>query len=173
MLVWAMPSVSRLAIWSRSVKCQKVIFIFGFGHLLTIYKYIIFIIVAEFDTWNRFLTNDLNDTNDRILILQRAINRVNVLLYSTIQRPLLRNSACNRPNPTIYLTSPLKCCNFVCKRRAMTAAHSPPWTHTQNLATAQTQEKLKRWKVKSEKWEVRTITVGGIIWWRIFCLILR
>ena len=38
------------------VKVKMVIFIFGFGHLLTIYKYKIFIIVADFDIPEMILT---------------------------------------------------------------------------------------------------------------------
>ena len=40
----------------KVVKVKMVIFIFGFGHLLTIYKYKIFIIVADFDTLKTILT---------------------------------------------------------------------------------------------------------------------
>ena len=40
----------------KVVKVKMVIFIFGFGHLLTIYKYKIFIIVADFDIPEMILT---------------------------------------------------------------------------------------------------------------------
>ena len=40
----------------KVVKVKMVIFIFGFGHLLTIYKYKIFIIVADFDNQKTILT---------------------------------------------------------------------------------------------------------------------
>ena len=45
----------------KVVKVKMVIFIFGFGHLLTIYKYIIFIIVEDFDTSKTILTKWPND----------------------------------------------------------------------------------------------------------------
>ena len=46
--------VSKMVV--KVVKVKMVIFIFGFGHLLTIYKYKIFIIVADFDNQKTILT---------------------------------------------------------------------------------------------------------------------
>ena len=45
----------------KVVKVKMVKINFGYGHLLTIYKYNIYIIVADFDIPFSILTNDQND----------------------------------------------------------------------------------------------------------------
>ena len=50
----------------KVVKVKMVIFIFGFGHLLTIYKYKYLSIVADFDNQKTILTKWPNDQNDHM-----------------------------------------------------------------------------------------------------------